>query len=366
MKKIVLVSILFFSSIARTVEYLYPVGVLSDELGIIYLLHQKTLSHLELWKWNIHTKVAQKALISTFTPAGVQLLPDKSGFSFFHEGRVRIKYFNQRSPYTAALWEPLFDISSLHWIDNSRFYFSASHDQRYSIYESFQAQESKELINDCTHDCLYPQKMDDQLFYIERTSLGEYRIMVAPYVIDKSSTYTDCKRLIDFSHIPVAFLYMISSETGYCIEHPVSVSKTDNTVTFICHKLSKQFEDRWQKSALFEFRLPLSLIEGTTDTRLFESLLPLLPNYYDSEIEFCSSDAADRNEVGVYSYSLTREKTVRKTFFNETLTFSPIRCGSEIYFGGIVGSQSTGIQSWVNEEGQTCFELPTTKIKIYR
>ena len=52
-------------------EYVYPVGVLSHQQEKIYLLYQKSLGHVELWIWDVHTKEAQKGLLSTFTPAGL-------------------------------------------------------------------------------------------------------------------------------------------------------------------------------------------------------------------------------------------------------------------------------------------------------
>src|SRR5271155_2236996 len=105
---------LYTSSLSA--EYLYPVAACSAEQ--IYVLYQKSTDHVELWLWNSITKKASKALLSTFSPAGLQLLPDGSSFSFIDNDRIRVKMLGRRQPRAVGFQEPVYDIGLIQWIDN--------------------------------------------------------------------------------------------------------------------------------------------------------------------------------------------------------------------------------------------------------
>ena len=62
-------------------EFVYPVAAIphSNDLLVIY---QKTPHHIELWQCNMSTHHAEHVLLSRYTPAGLKILPDGSGYSF--------------------------------------------------------------------------------------------------------------------------------------------------------------------------------------------------------------------------------------------------------------------------------------------
>ena len=113
-------------------EYVYPVAAASAEQ--VYVLYQKSTDHIELWLWNSITKKASKALLSTFSPAGLQLLPDGSSFSFIDNDRIRVKLQGKRQPRAVGFCEPVYDISLIHWINNESFYFSAKEKERFQYF----------------------------------------------------------------------------------------------------------------------------------------------------------------------------------------------------------------------------------------
>ena len=164
-------------------EFLYPVAA-ND--GQIYLLYQKSTTHLELWSWDPETLVGSKLLLSRHTPAGLQVLPNKSGFSFIDEGRIRIQYHDKRSAKALDIYEPIYDISVIHWIDAQSFYFSARENEKFGIFHVNVWGGLERLLSSQDCDYMYPSKVGGQLFYIKRgKKCGELHhvIMSAPYPV---------------------------------------------------------------------------------------------------------------------------------------------------------------------------------------
>ncbi len=349
---------------AQAQEFVYPVGVMSHKHGKLYVLYQKSLNHVELWLWDSKTKQATKGLLSTYTPAGLKVLPDRSGFSFVDGGRLRVKQFNKRSPQTIGIYEPVYDVSTIEWITNQRFYFSARQNGRYTIFESSLDGEVRILIRDEDHDCLYPQKQGNQLFYIERCPTGAHYLMVAPYLTDHSVVDPDSVRnlLIDFDKRCVAFLHMVSDTVGYCIEHPSSVSTDAKTIECSCHQMQKQVDGEWISSKLFTFTLPLELLIGHGESRLYESMLALLPRYHKGYVNFVSCKDENIFSLDIYSYRHgTRRVGARAiaTEQNESF-FAPIKCDNRIFYGGMISlDDQKHVKMWINEDGTTCFDLPS-------
>ena len=346
-------------------EFLYPVGVMSHKRGKLYVLYQKSLNHVELWLWDSQTKHATKGLLSTFTPAGLKVLPDRSGFSFVDNGRLRVKQFNKRSPQTVAIYEPVYDVSTIEWITSKRFYFSACKQGRYTIFESsIDAEEVRTLIHDEDHDCLYPQKQGNQLFYIERCPTGSHYLMVAPYLTDHSVVDPDSVRtmLVDFDERSIAFLHMVSNTRGFCVEHPSAVSPNAKTIECQCHQLQKQHSGEWTSSELFSFSLPLELLVGNGESRLYESMLAFLPRYHKGYINFARCKEDNIYSLDIYSYNhSTRSIGARAIASHQTESFfSPIKCNDRIFYGGAVSQEDQEtVKMWINEEGDTCFDLPS-------
>src|SRR5436190_3218349 len=108
------------------VEYIYPIASYNDE--IILYIKQTSSQHIQLFQWNIVTNHIEQLLSSLFNPAGVQLLTHEKGFSFFDNGRLRLKLFEKRSPKAIDFDEPIFNVNGLHWIDDHTFYCSAQYD----------------------------------------------------------------------------------------------------------------------------------------------------------------------------------------------------------------------------------------------
>jgi len=318
----------FYATILPATEYIYPVASLNNGATIL-CIHQHSPTNIELLEWNPETNHTEQMLWSVYNPAWLQMLPDNTGFSFIDNGRLRIKLFQKRSPKSIDFDEPLFDINGLQWIDEHTCYCSAYYNDNFALFE---------LHDDgtlqCLHwkkgsDYLYPQKIDNQLFYIERCTTENstnYHIMQCIY------HYNDSELIADFGNTPIVFLTMISNTQGFVLEHAQNIDSSNLTTLFTYHEIKNQ-GGTWNKNVLFSFSIPTDLLREGSD-RLYESLLPLLPRIVDNKIYFVSC-SNDNSFLEPYFYSLS-SKTIHKINLptKNGHYFVPMQCGNKLYCGG--------------------------------
>jgi hypothetical protein len=374
-------------------EYVYPVAAASAEQ--VYVLYQKSTDHIELWLWNSITKKASKALLSTFSPAGLQLLPDGSSFSFIDNDRIRVKLQGKRQPRAVGFCEPVYDVSLIHWIDNESFYFSAKEKERYSIFHGTIYGTCHRIIGLKRGDCMYPQLKGNDLYYIERYDENHYAIVSIPYptipreecqpcndpekfeervqaimqeqieVTRRSYADLSKKSLVtDFGTSPIAFLQMISDSFGFVIEHPASINRSDIIIPFTCHAI-ELVNNTWNARTLFSFDIPAQLLISGSSQRLFESLLPLLLRYDDKNSVFFVN--TNKNDLGlnIYSYRLDDQSIVKKTNHgqNEGMFFSPLCTKFGNWYGGTLmmadEPSAENVYMYFDNDGDVCFNLPS-------
>ncbi len=347
----------------QSTEYVYPVAILNQDN--LLLIEQKAADNITLWLWNRETKQLKPGLWSRFNPAGLRLLPDKSGFSFIDNGLIKVKFFHKRSPKTIALDEPLYDINMIQWIDNHRCYVSAKKNNRFGIFQLTIKGDVDCIVENPFADCLYPQKIDNLLFYIERIN-NNYRMMSVSYpkmllhntdnfntiddfdmqveeIIDKQvkkekKRSVNNKQLIfDFKRQPIAFLHMISSTEGFVLEYDAYIDTKDETILFSYLHLTKK-GIRWHYDQLFSFAIPASLLLADSPTRLYESILPLLPRHINNAIYY--ADARNEQNINLFRYDFTVGTTEQKTFVKNNKQrrnqhrFAPFVIDCKLFSGG--------------------------------
>ncbi len=344
----------------QSIEYVYPVAALNQDN--LLLIEQKAADNITLWFWDRGTNQLKPALWSRFNPAGLRLLPDKSGFSFIDNGLVKVKFFHKRSPKTIALDEPLYDISMVQWIDNHRCYVSAKKNNRFGIFQLTMKGDVDCIVENPFADCLYPQKIDNLLFYIERIN-NNYRLMSVSYpemslhnsdnfnaiddfdtqvqeIIDKQvrkekkREVTNKQLIFDFKRQPIAFLHMISSSEGFVLEYDAYVDTKDDIILFSYLHLTKT-DNSWYYDQLFSFAIPSVLLLADSPTRLYESILPLLPRHINNTIYF--ADARHQKNLNIFRYDLGLGTTKQKTFTksNNRHRFAPFVVNGKLFVGGI-------------------------------
>ncbi len=403
-------------------EFLYPVASFGKgNEQRVYLLYQKSLKHIELWLWNSATKEVAKGLLSTFTPAGLKILPSEDGFSFIDNGKIKIKLFNKRSPKSLDIYEPIYDIGIIEWIapfdkineGNNCCYFSAKEYDYYSIFQVNMRGEldriapgvgQSGLIKTC--DCMYPQKVGSDLFHIQRIRYYfkyenayhyYYQIVQCPYpniTYDQDNNFNNTehfdervekllssdfeqdktayikeeekKVILYFGKQPIIFLQMTSSNEGYVIEHEVIIDKQDKMITCTYHQIKKGI-DAWTSCPLFSFSLPAHLLVVDGPSRLYESILPLLPRHIGNYIYYVDcSKSGDNLNLNVFNYSLTTGVSIQQSFGKQInqYFFAPIAVEDKIFYGGSLLEDTMADENllpgmWINDEGNLCFDLPS-------
>jgi len=377
-------------------EYVYPVAFCTqDNQQHIYLLYQKSIRHIELWVLDPSTKIVNKALLSSFTPAGLRILPDESGFSFIDNGRIKIKQFCKRSPKSLDIYEPIYDIGVVEWSTPTQCYFSAKENGSSNIYALNMRAELTKIVgsSDKCVDCLYPQKVGDQLFYIERTECSgghrfaimqtsypeisydqtnfndvnnfdaKVKVMLAQQAMNEpSDNCQPIKKLIcDWEDQALAFLCMVSPHEGFVLEHPSKIDKQDKTIILSYYRILME-SDKWHRSYLFSFEVPLHLLLPDSASRLYESMLPLLPRHIGDYIYFvdCSRHTENFN-LTMYIYHLEDGKITQLANAYEIGQdfFAPIQIDNTLLYGGsILPDSEIAPCMRINQDGCMCCELP--------
>lgn len=314
------------------VEYIYPVASYNDK--IILYVEQTSSQNIQLFQWDISTHHTQPLLWSLFNPAEIKLLPNNKGFSFFDNGRLRLKLFQKRSPKAIDFDEPLFNFNGLDWIDENTGYCSAQYNNNFSIFQIHDNGRVDYLISCDTHDYMYPQKVNNQLFYISREnkikeSEVHYKIMQSKYGNNMPS-----EEIINFYDQTIIFLNMLSESEGFVLQYNENRDNNPDIFHFFYYHLMKQSDHTWKNECLFAFSLPTYVCGEKNDKRLFESILPLLPRIIDYKIYF-SDYLPEIDMLDLYYYDLvTNQKNKICLHKKPGHIFAPIKCGDTIYCGG--------------------------------
>ncbi len=315
-------------------EYTYPVAS-CDNGAIIFYIKQTSAISIEPFKWDTRTGAYESMLWSVFNPGNLQLLPDNTGFSFIDNGRFRIKQFHKRSPKTIDFDEPIFNIGNIHWIDEHSCYCHAQYQNHFALFELHDDGSLCCLMQDTNKDCMYPQKIDNALFYIERSKMNNhYCVMQTEYIQD---AYSQGRIIIDFQDKPIIFLSMLSAVEGFIVEHQKNIEVADTTALFFYHHLIKVGTE-WHKNELFSFAIPWTLLLDHNE-RLFESVLPLLPRMIDNNIYFADCTHNSNNYLETYCYEISIATIKKVLSSDQGHFFVPMKCGNRLYCGGSMCNQ---------------------------
>jgi hypothetical protein len=286
-------------------SYFYPVGSLATSTGFkIFFIYQESFDHLELWSWDTSTQEVIKELSSQYTPAGFQLLPDGSGFSFIDNGIIKIKQFHKRSPRSLEIYEPISDITLISWKNSSTCYFHARAGKHYALFQLSIDGDPQTLISDACADCMYPCLVEDQLFYIQHGQQG-YQIIRTGYV---EGEYEKKEKILSLGNQPIAFLSMLNQHEGFFVMYSESI---DRSREIVCFQYKYFFFDEmsgWCVEKLFNFCFPLNFLIFDNKQVLYESLLPFLPRRFKNEIYFTSVN--EKGFLHIEHYSLVEKSIV--------------------------------------------------------
>ena len=328
-KNIFLIVLCICCTIMHAEEFIYPVADFDNQQKLL-LLHQKSLTEIELWIWDMQTESAMKGLSTFSIPANLKILPAGNGFSFIDQGFIKIKEFSKRSAKTLPIYEPIGFFRHMNWIDEESFYFVARQGDFFQIFQSdMQANIIQITNNSC--DALYPQKIDSDLFYIKRDNNYDFSIIKRSWNDDNKEEIIVC------NHNQICFLHMLSDKEGFYLQAPDNKIQNDED----CYEFSYNYfynnEQSWKYEKLFTFLVPAKYITGSS--RLYESIEPLLPIYHTNKIYFLHWNKNNK-EFNLYTFnqenkSISKIENEQNRSYHQKI-FTPYCIANKIFCGFIL------------------------------
>lgn len=350
------------SCIKASDEFLYPVALCNDEAGkeCVLVMHQQdAFPQLEVWAWDALTGHAAKLLPSYFTPTGITVLPDGTGFSFIDNDVIRIKFFKKRSVVTIETSYALSHISPISWRSSQESgYFHARQEgcSTYGIFSVTTKGDCASCVHDTASDALYPSCPDATCVFYIRRSFSENKPSYA--VVAQSLTNKESVQEMYQQTEPLICLTMVSSSQGFVLTHPACLDQKTLYIPFKYYELRQRHDGSWQHRERFSFSLPTSLLQAAfssvqenSNTFLYESILPLLPRITASTFYYVSADPLSGK---LLAYACSRaDGQINQLASEQRLYFTPFPLQSNIFYGGLCTKNSITY----NDQGQVCFLL---------
>lgn len=344
-------------------EFVYPVADFDNGKQLV-IIHQKSLDDVEVWFFDQENKSMIKGISSFLVPANLRILPTKNGFSFIDQGFIKIKMFDKRSPKTITTYEPISLISSMNWIDDHTFYFTAREGDYYQTFKG-DIESNIQRLSCEPIDFLYPAKIDDSWYCIKRTIDQQFKITLQSWNPIDFNQYQILpeKIILPLTDRSLCFLKMVSNQEGFYLQAPEFKSNHhDELYEFSCHHLVKNSSE-WTSQELFNFTIPLRYIHGVD--RLYESIEPFLPNYTIQDIIYYVSFNQENSRFELFEFYIPTKTVInltdnfiKKNNMNAQL-FAPYIFNSKIYCG-IITDQTKKIDF---TQDNFVFNLPSMNTK---
>lgn len=357
-----LIFLTFLQLFAVTNQLIYPIASSDkNDKSQLYTVYQKGFQERELWAIDLENQEAFKTILSSFLPTAVTLLPSRSGFSFIDRGRLRVKYFHKRSPRSVIFEDPLHDFTCVEWVNDKICFFSARRYNRHVIMLcNIDDRHLHVIEEDTIGDCLYPQKANNKLFCILQA--GNYYSIIKndflnPLSEDENSVILlneddDAREIVNFQNRPIAFLKMLSEQSGYVVELLKRPENSHDTFKFAYHSFNKT-NNSWFVEKLFDFAIRQDIILADSN-HLNEALHPFMPQHCNTKIFYTS--LGDDGTMNIFEYCLTDRKSTQKTFkHNNEHVFAPYPFKNKIFYGKRLSAQE---KAWVDEDGDISRLLP--------
>lgn len=331
---VVLIHLVTYTSTSESDRLLYSYPVAEYKVAgttHILILNQYLHQKRELYDMNIDSRNTIKMLMSWYNPAGVVLLPNFSGFSFIDNGRIRIKHFEKRSVRSLEIYEPIYGIELVHWLDDETCYFHAIVQGHYALFTLTSDEILTCVASNPFSDYMYPAIVGSNLFFIEGIEKEEsihFKLCVLPLKA-KDPEKIDLLLLGTAPHI---MLHMFSEDKGSII-----ACRDSSEEQYFFEYIELTFDaQRWHKNSLFSFSVSKKLL-GNESTKVYESILPFIPRDIGSYIVF-SSYNQKHDHMALYYYDKhTGMTNMLKSDGQEDL-FVPIIVNKTCFYGGAVSA----------------------------
>lgn len=350
---------------ASGIEFLYPVCAYTDAACMrqkLIVLHQKSATQTTLWSWDPITHRAMQLLPGSFTPAGVCLLASGAGFSFIDNGRIRIKEFIKRSARSVESELFISNSGPISWYADDIGYFHALDGHYYALFSINRTGDVARCIAQPTKDCMYPTCSNGSLLYVQRAEQKQvHTYAIVEQVVDQPESQSLC---VDFQNRPIIFLQMIDVNQAFFVEHPSHIDPDTPMITFAYHQLLRRSKTEWDTHQLFTFSIPACLVHASSEQRLHESIIPLLPRVVDGVIYYVDYTA---HGAAICSYNCATKK--QDIYPNSCTEYpiSPLRNGSLLLYGGRLTSPPVKPDQapcvYLDQENNLCFSFPSITLR---
>ena len=336
-------------------QIVYPIAFAGDK---IYTIYQKENNQKEIWTLDLKQNQATQCLFSNYAPSAVKLLPNNSGFSFIQDGQLRVKYFHKRSPKTIAFNLSLKDFHLVEWLDVRQCYFSARrlHKNLIMIGEINHA-EVHVIMEDSYGDAFYPQKVDDNLYYVRKVN-GRNSVIktkfLNPFVSEDEQVVLDFlpddddMLLLDAGSYKIAGFKMVDQNCGYFVV--LNSAPTDEFIKFsyhkICYNQNRAIPDpvlakNWHKKHLFDFVLKKNILIDKSNQleQIVEIFWPehCLALHNESNIiseNIFFTSTASNGTMNIFKYDHLTGQVIQITDASkDEHALRPILVGNKIYYG---------------------------------
>jgi hypothetical protein len=156
---------------------------------------------------------------------------------------------------------------------------------------------------------------------------------------------------------------MISKNKGFFIEHPSHVDRQDRIVPFSYHSIM-HVDGMWKSKKLFNFTIPAHLLFTGSESRLYESILPLLPRYIDGSMYYvdCVTGKFNRRSLNCSLYRYDCATAITSLAFDAQSRhhhlFTPLKVTGMLYSGGAVTHQNGVLPTmWLDDNGMMCADM---------
>lgn len=320
-----------FSDIFSAV-YLYPVEtpeVPSEKFSIFLLQKQQTT---QLILFDHASQLLDPLLLpSLHCPAALSCIPGTDDYTFLDDdGLIKIKEKIKRSAYPLALDEPLGYLYKINWFNKNQGYCSAQKGDFFALFEVNRTGGVVELLARPGCDYLYPQKIDNLLFAIERKAIKAgcaYAIMVKKYDDKNDGGHKIWQGDEEGGAI---FLRMDSPKKGFFIQY--NPKQLDDNAHLVCNYCLISYQSGvWQKEILFTFTIPVYLFSSPTK-KVYEGFLPFLPYHAVGDSIYFVSASAD-GILNLFSYT-QQLKSINQLTFDTSHRFGIARVNGRLMVGG--------------------------------
>lgn len=290
---------------------------------------QKADSSTQLMRFNPLLKMQESLLWSAYTPSSVDLNPNKKSICFLDNDRIRIQAFSKRSACSLALSMPLYDIRFVRWLDEYNLYCVARTNKRYGVFIINQEGTVFPFLFSESEGMQYLDAIcnANTMFAIAHYA-GQYAVVEARY-----DAHFQVTQLMKIYESPEAVLFFIRAESNMqlLLIAQSKVKNTDKTITFDCFSLTNTF-DQWVKAFLFSFSVPIALVCGNGISRLFESVHPLIPRFFNDCYYYASCTDSSK-WLNIRRYSMAHKTIEQLTDTQAYHCFAPLINDREIWYG---------------------------------